>query len=363
MVVLTEDSPLTKLVKKGEAEQLARTKGPADRRRPLRVRAAALRAPRAAHRPVVAACRRGRARRGRGAPGDVPADAQPSRQDADGRAHRRPRARARRHVLQRLRPRGQAARRRARLLRRHHRGLRPADAADPPGVRALRRRRRRRGSRGVVSDPPRPGLLHDRQDQLPPAPTAGAHRARLGRPHPRARARAGAPRARVDRPGGSARARAPTARRRPALAGPRPAEVRRGLRPPDDPRAAAQGRRVRARHAAAPTSWWTARRLRRAAPLRGPTAGQREIGEVLTAEARLRPTDAPGPAGRGRLGQDRRRAAGDARSHRRGRAGRPARPHGGAGSAAPPLDHGDARRPRPRAACSVAPSTARPWPC
>ena len=27
MVVLTEDSPLTKLVKKGEAEQLARTKG------------------------------------------------------------------------------------------------------------------------------------------------------------------------------------------------------------------------------------------------------------------------------------------------------------------------------------------------
>ena len=78
------------------------------------------------------------------------------------------------------------------------------------------------------------------------------------------------------------------------------------------------------------------------------TAGQREIGEVLDGRARLRPADAPAAAGRGRLGQDRRRPAGHARRDRRGRAGRAARPHRGAGGAAPPLDHGDARRPRAR---------------
>ena len=88
-----------------------------------------------------------------------------------------------------------------------------------------------------------------------------------------------------------------------------------------------------------------ARGLRRPAALRahGGPARDRRGPRV---RARVRAPDAPAAAGGGRLGQDGRRAAGHARRHRRGRPGRPARPHRGAGGPAPPVDHGDARRPR-----------------
>ena len=58
--------------------------------------------------------------------------------------------------------------------------------------------------------------------------------------------------------------------------------------------------------------------------------------------------DAPAAAGRGRLRQDRRRAAGDAAVRRRRRPGRAARADRGARRPAPPVDHDDARRPRRR---------------
>ena len=57
-------------------------------------------------------------------------------------------------------------------------------------------------------------------------------------------------------------------------------------------------------------------------------------------------SDEPAAPGRGRLGQDRRRAAGDAAGRRLRRPGRAARAHRGAGPAAPPLDQRAARRPR-----------------
>ena len=46
-----------------------------------------------------------------------------------------------------------------------------------------------------------------------------------------------------------------------------------------------------------------------------------------------------------------------------GGAGRPARAHRGAGPAAPPLDHRDARRPGHRRACSAAPTRRPRWSC
>ena len=55
------------------------------------------------------------------------------------------------------------------------------------------------------------------------------------------------------------------------------------------------------------------------------TAGQREVGETIAAELGAAAPDAPAAAGRGRLGQDGRRAAGDAAGRRRRRAGRAAR--------------------------------------
>ena len=63
----------------------------------------------------------------------------------------------------------------------------------------------------------------------------------------------------------------------------------------------------------------------------------------------LRVPDEPAAAGRGRLGQDRRRAAGDAPGGRRGRAGRAARADRGARAAALPVDHRAARPAAPQA--------------
>ena len=80
-----------------------------------------------------------------------------------------------------------------------------------------------------------------------------------------------------------------------------------------------------------------------------------------------RPPDAPAAAGRGRLGQDGGRAAGDAPGGRRRRAGRAAGPDRGARAAALPVDHaicsarwarraGSAARTRPPGSrCSPAP--------
>ena len=80
------------------------------------------------------------------------------------------------------------------------------------------------------------------------------------------------------------------------------------------------------------------------------TDGQREVGARDLARPGAAPPDAPAAAGRGRLRQDGRRPAGDARGRRRRRAGGAAGAHRGARPAAPPLDHRDARRPRPSAA-------------
>ena len=55
------------------------------------------------------------------------------------------------------------------------------------------------------------------------------------------------------------------------------------------------------------------------------TAGQREVGRAARRRAAAPAPDASAAAGRGRLGQDGRRAAGDAAGRRRGRAGRAAR--------------------------------------
>ena len=87
------------------------------------------------------------------------------------------------------------------------------------------------------------------------------------------------------------------------------------------------------------------------------TAGQQEVGRSRARRPRRRPPDAPAAAGRGRLRQDGRRAARDAARGRLGWPGSAAGADRGAGAAAPPLDHRDARRPRARAACSAAPRT------
>ena len=89
------------------------------------------------------------------------------------------------------------------------------------------------------------------------------------------------------------------------------------------------------------------------------TAGQRAVGGEIADDLAQDAPDAPAAAGRGRLGQDRRRAAGDAGGRRRGRAGRPARADRGARRPAPPVDHRDARRRWPSGACSAAPRRHR----
>ena len=88
------------------------------------------------------------------------------------------------------------------------------------------------------------------------------------------------------------------------------------------------------------------------------TDGQQEVGRRDRRRPGPRPPDAPAAAGRGRLRQDRGRAARDARGRRRGRAGGAARADRGARPAAPPLDHRRCSARWPSAACSAAPTTA-----
>ena len=76
------------------------------------------------------------------------------------------------------------------------------------------------------------------------------------------------------------------------------------------------------------------------------TDGQKEVADAIGVRPRTHPPDAPAPAGRGRLGQDRRRAARDAAGRRRRRPGGAARSHRGARLAAPPRHHRTAGRPR-----------------
>ena len=71
------------------------------------------------------------------------------------------------------------------------------------------------------------------------------------------------------------------------------------------------------------------RRSTRGCRSRSPT-GQRQVGARDRRRPGPGPPDAPAAAGRGRLGQDRRRAARDAAGRRRGRPGRAARAHRGA---------------------------------
>ena len=86
-------------------------------------------------------------------------------------------------------------------------------------------------------------------------------------------------------------------------------------------------------------------RVRRAAAVRADRGPARRSAR-RSRDLAPRPPDAPAAPGRGRLRQDRRRAAGDARGGRRRRPGRAARADRGARPAAPPVDHRDARRPR-----------------
>ncbi len=73
------------------------------------------------------------------------------------------------------------------------------------------------------------------------------------------------------------------------------------------------------------------------------TEGQRSVGEVHRPRPGLRLPDEPAAAGRGRVGQDRRRGAGHAPGGGRGRPGRAARADRSARPAALPIDHRDAR--------------------
>ena len=90
------------------------------------------------------------------------------------------------------------------------------------------------------------------------------------------------------------------------------------------------------------------------------TAGQREVGRDDRRRAGRAAPDAPAAAGRGRLGQDGRGAAGDAAGRRRRRPGGAARPDRGAGRPARPHDRGPARAARRRPASSAAPTHAHP---
>ena len=78
------------------------------------------------------------------------------------------------------------------------------------------------------------------------------------------------------------------------------------------------------------------------------TAGQVAVGEQIAAELALRAPDAPAAAGRGRLGQDHRGAAGDAHGHRLRWAGRAAGAHRGPCGAAPPVDRAPCSATSPR---------------
>ena len=93
------------------------------------------------------------------------------------------------------------------------------------------------------------------------------------------------------------------------------------------------------------------------------TAGQVAVERADRRRAGAGAPDAPAAAGRGRLGQDHRRAAGDARGHRLRRAGRAAGAHGGPCGAAPPVDHAPCSATSPRAACSAAATSAPGWRC
>ena len=139
---------------------------------------------------------------------------------------------------------------------------------------------------------------------------------------------------------------------------PRSGSVRRGVRHPDG----AARRRRRARGAAGASRAPAATAACSTGSTRGCrstlTGGQREVGEEIARRPGQRPPDAPAAAGRGRLRQDRRGAAGDAAGRRLRRPGGAAGPDRGARPAAPPLDHRDARRPRRGRACSAAPPTA-----
>ncbi len=105
-----------------------------------------------------------------------------------------------------------------------------------------------------------------------------------------------------------------------------------------------------------------ARRVRRPASLRPDAGSERRRGRPRGRAGELVP-DAPPAAGRGRVRQDARGAARDARRRRRGRPGRVARAHRGPGSAAPPLADRAARPAGPGRPARAAP-TGRPGsPC
>ena len=82
MVVLTEDSPLTKLVKKGDAAAMAKNKGVETVGDLLELVPRRYVPPNELTDLSEAPGGRKRAHRGRGRPGNDPADAEPSRQDA-----------------------------------------------------------------------------------------------------------------------------------------------------------------------------------------------------------------------------------------------------------------------------------------
>ena len=92
------------------------------------------------------------------------------------------------------------------------------------------------------------------------------------------------------------------------------------------------------------------------------TGGQRQVAAQIAEDMARDCPDAAAPAGRGRLGQDRRRAARHALRGRRRRAGSSARAHRGARRSAPPVHRGASSVRWPRRACSVAPTT-RPRSC
>ena len=141
-----------------------------------------------------------------------------------------------------------------------------------------------------------------------------------------------------------------------------PAALRRGVHRAGRARPAPAGQRRRAHHAAPSASRRAARGLRRAAAVRA-DRGQRRGRRADRRRARPGAPDAPAAAGRGRLGQDRRGAAGDAVGHRRRRPGRAAGTDGGPRRPAPPLASAPCSATSPRAACSAAARWAPGWRC
>ena len=259
------------------------------------------------------------------------------------RHHRRPNE-AHRHLLQPALARQGPARRGGGVLRGQGGGLpQPPDPDQPRGGGGRRRRGLRRfGSCRSTPRPPscppggssRPSGWRStsRSPTRPPCPTRcrPSVRLRRGLLAPGRRPAAGPP------------ARHPR-RRTPVAA---PAAVRRGVRAAGGPGPAPRRRHGRAGHrhgCRAPTG--CSRRSTHACRSRSPS-GQEEVSAAIVGGPRPRAPDAPAAAGRGRLGQDRRGAAGHARRGRRRWPGRAARTHRGPGAAAPPVDHRDARAAR-----------------